>query len=105
MTHNALLEPQAATDLGPMPLSDAAGALAGLMETAQKAVFSGPGRLRCVSLNLELGQAIKPDEPVVCQAWIDRQTRSLLFAQSQLLRGSDRVILATASGIWQIEIG
>ena len=84
-------------------MADAPGALAGMMETAQKSVYSGPQDLRCVSFTLELGGPIAPGETVISQAWIERQTRSLIFAQSQLLRGSDRVILATASGIWQIE--
>jgi hypothetical protein len=75
------------------------------MEMAQKSAYSGPQALRCVSFTLELSGPIAPGEIVVSQAWIERQTRSLVFAQSRLLRGSDRVILATASGIWQIDGG
>jgi hypothetical protein len=86
----------------PVRLTDTPGALAGLLETAQRAAFSGPQKLNCVSLAIDVGPLARSREAVVTDAVIDRATRSLLFVQSRVLRQSDGVVLATGSGIYQI---
>ena len=86
----------------PVRLTDTPGALAGLLETAQRAAFSGSQKLNCVSLAIDVGPLAGAGEAVVTDAVIDRATRSLLFVQSRVLRRSDGVVLATGSGVYQI---
>ena len=92
----------AMTTTEPVRLTDTPGALAGLLETAQRAAFSGAQKLNCVSLAIDVGPSVGPGEAVVTDAVIDRATRSLLFVQSRVLRQSDGAVLATGSGVYQI---
>jgi hypothetical protein len=92
----------ALTKTEPVRLADTPGALAGLLEVAQRAAFSGPQKLKCVSLAMDVGPLAQPGEAVTTDAAIDRATRSLLFVQSRVLRHGDGVVLATGSGVYQI---
>ena len=83
-------------------LAAAPGAVAGLLETAQRAVFDGAAKLYCVSQSIEFSAPTEAGEKVIAEAQIDRATRSLLFVQSRILRQKDRVVLATGAGIYQM---
>ena len=102
VSKEARMMTSALTASEPVRLTDTPGALAGLLETAQRAAFSGPQKLNCVSLAIDVGPLARSGEAVVTDAAIDRATRSLLFVQSRVLRHSDGVVLATGSGVYQI---
>jgi acyl-coenzyme A thioesterase PaaI-like protein len=78
------------------------GAMAGLLETAQRAVFDGTLKLNCVSQSIEFTAPAEVGVKVITEAQIDRATRSLLFVQSRVLRLKDRTVLATGAGVYQI---
>lgn len=51
-----------------------------------------------VSLALDYGAAAKPGEQVVAEAWVDRLTRTLVFAHGRLI-GPGGAVVAVASAV------
>lgn len=53
-----------------------------------------------VSLNLDYGPALAPGENVRVEAWIERATRTIVFAQGRILR-SDGALAVQAAGVFR----
>lgn len=58
---------------------------------------------RPVSLALDYGQAGAAGDAVVVEAWIDRATRTLVFAHGRLTRAADGVLIASGSAVFSRE--
>lgn len=53
-----------------------------------------------LSLTLDYAAAVAADEPVVAEAWVDRATRSLVFAHGRLTR-PDGTLIASGSAVFR----
>jgi acyl-coenzyme A thioesterase PaaI-like protein len=58
------------------------------------------GQAQRVSLALDYGSPAAAGEAVLAEAWIDRATRTLIFAHARLLRASDRALVASGSAVF-----
>lgn len=74
------------------------GAVAALVEPPLLEL-AGPGGA-VVSMTADFGRAMRGGEPVSVEAWADRATRSLVFAQAEL-RAADGAVLAHVSVVLQ----
>jgi len=80
-------------------LPDPPSAVARLLEPALAEV-AGEGAV-AVSLTLDYADAGAPGEAVVTEAWVERATRSLVFAHARLARRIDGALLAQASAVFR----
>ncbi|WP_374573578.1 PaaI family thioesterase [Phenylobacterium sp.] len=80
-------------------LSAAPAAPAALLEPALAEV-SGPGA-EPVSLTLDYAGAARAGVSVVVEAWVDRATRTLVFAHGRLLAAEDGALVATGSAVFR----
>ncbi len=55
-----------------------------------------------VSLTLDYGRAVAAGAPVVAEAWIDRATRTLVFAHARLLAANGDLV-ASGSAVFRRE--
>lgn len=58
------------------------------------------GPAQRVSLTLDYGTPAAAGEAVRVEAWIDRATRTLVFAHARLLRASDLALVASGSAVF-----
>lgn len=63
------------------------------------AEISGEGAA-AVSINYDFGPVVAPGAAVVAEAWIDRATRTIVFAGARL-KGADGAQLAQASAVFR----
>ena len=75
------------------------GAAASLLEPALAAVAGADAFP--VSLTLDYGRAIAAGESVTVEAWIDRATRTLVFAYGRVLRRADGALLASGAALFR----
>lgn len=54
-----------------------------------------------VSLTLDYGAAAPAGEAVRVEAWIDRATRSLIFAHGRVVRSADEAVVMMGSAIFR----
>lgn len=74
-------------------------AAAALLEPAV-AEAAGAG-VTPVSLTLDYGAAAAAGDDVTVEAWVDRATRTLVFAHGRLLSRADGGLVATASAVFR----
>lgn len=95
-----------ATHHAEVVLGSEPGALAGLLDIAQRAaasgVASGAKALIPVTQSIEFGPDVVAGEALEVRAWIDRATRTLMFLQSQAARAGGGPVVATGSGVYRI---
>ena len=96
-----LLTP-AATYRSTVTLGAEPGAVAGLLEMAQRAAAEGRGPLIVVTQSIEFGSATAAGDPLEVRSWVDRATRTLLFVQAELARAGGGPVVATGSGVYRI---
>lgn len=80
-------------------LPAAAGAVASLLEPAL-AEAAGADAVP-VSLTLDYGAPAKAGDALSVEAWIDRATRTLVFAHGRLTDASGGGLVATASAVFR----
>ena len=90
MTSSAPLSRDAVMPAGP---AAAAVLLEPLLDEA-----AGPSQR--VSLTLDYGTPAAAGEAVRVEAWIDRATRTLIFAHGRLIRAADRTLVASGSAVF-----
>ena len=78
------------------------GAVAGLLEGAQRAAAEGRGALIVVTQSIEFGPSTAAGERLEVRSWVDRATRTLLFVQAELARADGGPVVATGSGVYRI---
>lgn len=88
-----LLRREAALPAGP-------AAAAVLLEPLLAEAAGGAAR---VSLTLDYGVEAAPGDPATVEAWVDRATRTLVFAHGRLIRTSDQVLIASGSAVFSRE--
>lgn len=76
----------------------APAAAAALLESSLAEV-SGPA-VAPVSLTLDYGAALDAGEPVTIEAWVDRATRTLVFAHGRVVR-NDGTLAASGSAVFR----
>jgi acyl-coenzyme A thioesterase PaaI-like protein len=78
------------------------GAVAGLLEGAQRAA-AGPHRtLIPVTQAVDFGPSLLAGENLVVTGWVDRETRTLVFVQSELRRVEGGPLVAAGTGVYRI---
>jgi hypothetical protein len=88
-------------------------AYAGLLEpalmSAALAAWSGKGgetpAIAVASMNLNLTGAAAEGESVSVSAWVDRATRTLIFASGEVRRSSDGSVLAATQAVMTVGAG
>lgn len=80
-------------------LAPGPAAAAALLEPLLREV-AGEGALP-VSLTLDYGAAVAAGEAVTVEAWIDRATRTLVFAYGRVLRRGDGALLVSGSALFR----
>jgi acyl-CoA thioesterase FadM len=78
------------------------GAVAGLLEMAQKAAAEDRGPLIVVTQSIEFGPSTAAGDRLEVRSWVDRATRTLLFVQAELARPDGGAVVATGSGVYRI---
>jgi acyl-CoA thioesterase FadM len=78
------------------------GAVAGLLEMAQRAAAQDQGVLVVVTQSIEFGPSTAPGDRLEVRSWVDRATRTLLFVQAELARPDGGPVVATGSGVYRI---
>jgi hypothetical protein len=78
-------------------LPDAPGAAAAVLEPLLAAV-AGPGAAP-LSLAFDYGPGFAPGVAVTAEAWIDRATRTLVFAHARLVGVADGSVLVTCAAV------
>jgi acyl-CoA thioesterase FadM len=78
------------------------GAVAGLLEMAQRAAAEDRGPLIVVTQSIEFGPAMAAGDSLEVRSWVDRATRTLLFIQAELVRPNGGAVVATGSGVYRI---
>ena len=61
-------------------------------------------RAQAVSLTLDYGAAPAVGEPVIVEAWVDRATRTLVFAQARLVTPHGALVVS-GSAVFRREAG
>ena len=89
---------QATVVLGSEP-----GAIAGLLEAAQRAAAARPDPLIAVTQSIEFGPALSAGEQFQVRSWVDRATRTMVFVQAELVRSEGDRVVATGSGVYLIQ--
>jgi acyl-coenzyme A thioesterase PaaI-like protein len=54
-----------------------------------------------VSLTLDYGRPLQAGLPVMVEAWIERATRSLIFAHARLVSRADGSVLVSGSAVFR----
>ncbi len=96
-----LLTPSA-TFQSTVTLGAETGAIAGLLEMAQRAAAKDRGPLIVVTQSIEFGPATAAGDRLEVRSWVDRATRTLLFVQAELARADGGPVVATGSGVYRI---
>jgi acyl-CoA thioesterase FadM len=96
-----LLTP-AATYQTSVTLGAEPGAVAGLLEMAQRAAAEDRGTLIVVTQSIEFGPSIAAGDRLEVRSWVDRATRTLLFVQAELALPDGGAVVATGSGVYRI---
>lgn len=96
-----LLTP-AATYQSTVTLGAEPGAIAGLLETAQRAAAAERGPLVVVTQSIEFGPVTAAGDRLEVRSWVDRATRTLLFVQAELAHADGGAVVATGSGVYRI---
>lgn len=92
----------AATYHSTVTLGAEPGAVAGLLEMAQRAAAKDRGPLIVVTQSIEFGPVTSAGDTVEARSWVDRATRTLLFVQAELARPNGGPVVATGSGVYRI---
>jgi acyl-CoA thioesterase FadM len=78
------------------------GAVAGLLDMAQRAAAEERGPLIVVTQSIEFGPSTTAGDRLEVRSWVDRATCSLLFVQAELARADGGPVVATGSGVYRI---
>lgn len=81
-----------------LPAGPAAAAV--LLEPLLSEAAGGATR---VSLTVDYGVEAAPGEATTAEAWVDRATRTLVFAHGRLIRTSDQALIASGSAVFSRE--
>lgn len=81
-------------------LAEGPGAFAALLEPALLAAAARDD-LAPVSVAIDYPAPARPGEALTVEAWVDRATRSLIFATAEA-RQADGQVVATAAGVLRI---
>lgn len=98
MSAHSSSEPVAPRQSRQVTAPPAPAAAAALLE-ASLAEVSGPS-IAPVSLTLDYGAGMAPGEPVTVEAWVDRATRTLVFAHGRVVR-ADGSLAASGSAVFR----
>lgn len=79
------------------------GAIAGLLEGAQRAAAARPEPLIAVTQSIEFGPCVAAGEQLEVRSWVDRATRTMVFVQAELVRSEGGAVVATGSGVYRIQ--
>lgn len=77
-----------------------AGGLAAILEQAM--IAAAGGAAIPVSLNLDYAGPIAPGADLSVEAWIDRATRTLIFAHAEARRADDGARVAVCAGVFRV---
>ena len=83
-------------------LDAAPGAVAGLLERAQRAAAGSQRSLIPVTQAVDFGPSLVAGEALLMIGWVDRETRTLVFVQSELRRVADGPVVAAGTGVYRI---
>jgi acyl-CoA thioesterase FadM len=86
----------------PVVLGPEQGAVAGLLEAAQRAAAARPDPLILVTQSIEFGPPIAAGDPLEVFSWVDRATRTMVFVQAELTLPKGGAVVATSSGVYRI---